>query len=1049
MKIEIQNAGGSVAVAPSAPAAPSTPQPATPVTSGMSTSAAVTVVLEVLANKTGYETDMLEMDMDLETELGVDSIKRVEILSDVQSQLGIEAQDVAALGRTRTVGEVVEAMKLEILSAGGSVEKLVSTPALTPGGTSVNTDSAVSVVLEVLANKTGYETDMLEMDMDLETELGVDSIKRVEILSDVQAQLGIEAQDVAALGRTRTVGEVVDAMKLEIANAGGLKTPFATPAPSVLSRGNETSFLSDSSSVDLTFAHLKVLPDPDSLQLESPVNRPVIVVDDNTDLTMEIVKIYGRRAVVLSIKGGQFSKQRRLNQTILKDMSEGALMEALATVESKYGVPGGVIYQHRQDADDMAQFGWLMLLAKHTSKALNQTIEGGRCFFLTVARMNGCLGLGKHAGSLHTSLQGALFGLAKTLDHEWNHVFCRGIDLAIGMTASSAAQCVVQESTCPNTLVREVGYDTQGVRRTTQASKLSLPSRDQVLDADMRVSSTDAFIVTGGGRGITPLCIAELAKSIRGGTFFLLGRTALMQEPTFARGKSGKDLDKAVIGDLKRAQKAGGPKCTPKKHKAMVNAIAGSREVNDSIRLIENNGGRAIYLPCDVGNSTKVQEVLRKASSDYNVKITGIIHAAGVLRDKKIEDKKLDEFNFVYGVKVKGLMNILDSMSLGSLKHLVMFSSLAGFHGNVGQVDYAMANDALNKIGHYVASAHPQCRVKAMDFGPWDYGMVTPQLKAHFRAGGVQIIPPGEGAEIVAAMITSSAENQCLVGNWLSPPVACIRDRDQILRKVNPEKNLFLQSHRIQGKRVLPMTVACGNLATIALQLNPGYFIDSVRDLKLFVGVQMEETVDLMFDVLKDDASTREKIILKVKLSAVRKGRQSPAYGGTVILVTKPKSQANTPRLFDLSENPGANISLYNSETLFHGPHFQGIKKVLTCDNDHITTECQKVDVSDIDQGQFPANCGYIDHFAADIALQSFLVWVRSKRNAAALPNACEFVEYLAPFPQKGNYYTTLVRDGGKMKDSIWTAMMYMHDADGKLYLQGRCSVVVSPGLNY
>ena len=59
---------------------------------------------------------------------------------------------------------------------------------------------------------------MLEMDMDLETELGVDSIKRVEILSDVQAQLGIEAQDVAALGRTRTVGEVVEAMKIEIVN---------------------------------------------------------------------------------------------------------------------------------------------------------------------------------------------------------------------------------------------------------------------------------------------------------------------------------------------------------------------------------------------------------------------------------------------------------------------------------------------------------------------------------------------------------------------------------------------------------------------------------------------------------------------------------------------------------------------------------------------------------------------------------------------------------------------------------------------------------------
>ena len=69
--------------------------------------------MEVLASKTGYDTEMIEDDMELETELGIDSIKRVEILSEVQSQLGVEAQDVAALSRTRTVGEVIAAMQAE------------------------------------------------------------------------------------------------------------------------------------------------------------------------------------------------------------------------------------------------------------------------------------------------------------------------------------------------------------------------------------------------------------------------------------------------------------------------------------------------------------------------------------------------------------------------------------------------------------------------------------------------------------------------------------------------------------------------------------------------------------------------------------------------------------------------------------------------------------------------------------------------------------------------------------------------------------------------
>merc|ERR1712086_936973 len=142
--------------------------------------------------------------------LGVDSIKRVEILSDVQKELNVEAQDVAALARTQTVGEVVEAMIAELRNVGGGGSAPAAhapAPAAAQNGggggggggsSGVSAEEATRVVLAVLAAKTGYEPDMIEMDMALETELGVDSIKRVEILSDVQKELNVEAQDVAA-----------------------------------------------------------------------------------------------------------------------------------------------------------------------------------------------------------------------------------------------------------------------------------------------------------------------------------------------------------------------------------------------------------------------------------------------------------------------------------------------------------------------------------------------------------------------------------------------------------------------------------------------------------------------------------------------------------------------------------------------------------------------------------------------------------------------------------------------------------------------------------
>ncbi|WP_193777320.1 acyl carrier protein, partial [Streptomyces sp. E5N298] len=46
------------------------------------------------------------------------------------------------------------------------------------------------LLLSVVADLTGYPTAMLHMDMDLEADLGVDSIKRVEILSAVRRRVG-------------------------------------------------------------------------------------------------------------------------------------------------------------------------------------------------------------------------------------------------------------------------------------------------------------------------------------------------------------------------------------------------------------------------------------------------------------------------------------------------------------------------------------------------------------------------------------------------------------------------------------------------------------------------------------------------------------------------------------------------------------------------------------------------------------------------------------------------------------------------------------------
>ena len=165
------------------------------------------LVLAVVSDKTGYPTDMIDTDMELESDLGIDSIKRVEILSELNKKMGeiFTADDVANLATKGTIQAITE--YLETLDGGASVEE---TPAQTSGSTA--SADMEKLVLDVVSDKTGYPTDMIDTDMELESDLGIDSIKRVEILSDINKKLGniFTADDVTGLSGKGSIGEIVE-----------------------------------------------------------------------------------------------------------------------------------------------------------------------------------------------------------------------------------------------------------------------------------------------------------------------------------------------------------------------------------------------------------------------------------------------------------------------------------------------------------------------------------------------------------------------------------------------------------------------------------------------------------------------------------------------------------------------------------------------------------------------------------------------------------------------------------------------------------------------
>ncbi|MFT7518243.1 MAG: acyl carrier protein, partial [Kiritimatiellia bacterium] len=173
------------------------------------------MVIDIVAVKTGYPPDLLSGGLDLETDLGVDSIKRVEIVGTLQdslpSDVELDADHLATLRTLDDIADHVRGLLGESATAPNAPPSTapIAASTIAPIAADVAAVDVAAVLIETVAQRTGYPSDLLQLDMDLETDLGVDSIKRVEIVSALQEALpslpDIDSDELATL---RTLAEI-------------------------------------------------------------------------------------------------------------------------------------------------------------------------------------------------------------------------------------------------------------------------------------------------------------------------------------------------------------------------------------------------------------------------------------------------------------------------------------------------------------------------------------------------------------------------------------------------------------------------------------------------------------------------------------------------------------------------------------------------------------------------------------------------------------------------------------------------------------------------
>ena len=542
-------------------------------------------------------------------------------------------------------------------------------------------------------------------------------------------------------------------------------------------------------------------------------------------------------------------------------------------------------------------------------------------------------------------------------------------------------------------------------------------------------SENTHFLVSGGGKGITAACAVSLARAYRC-SFTLLGRSSLLEEePGWAHGLEDEAaLKRAAVKHLQANSK----KPSPKEISREVGRVLSSREIRGTLGEIRKTGGKADYVSADITSLENLEKQLGGRFKEFN----GVLHGAGALADKYIEDKTESDFDLVYGVKVKGLKNILSLVPPGQLDYLILFSSVAGFYGNAGQTDYSLSNEFLNKLAHYLKESQPDCQILSLDWGPWDGGMVTPQLKRILTRRNIPLISLQSGTGALVDLLKTRQETpQFVIGSPLPFPPHKISPElceYRIRRDLCLEKNPFLADHVIGGNAVLPTVCAVNWFINSCESLVPGCRFFAVRDYQVFKGIIFEDTEPKEYLLeLKELEKSGETISFEGKISSRGENdRQTWHYQAKVELR---KTIPDRPRIsdFNLEDNKLASgESLYASRILFHGPSFQGIDRVLNISPAGLTTSCRLRAGAVKPAGQFPVRS--FNPFLADVHLQSLLVWAHMQVESPGLPlKIASGIQYQKP-PAYGKTYATMKVKS--MKGRQLVADVISHDEEGLVY---------------
>ncbi len=197
-----------------APAAP-VAQPAAAKASGAKAPVAKDLeafLVNFVVDRTGYPAEVVDLDGDLEADLGIDSIKKAHLFSELNEFFDVASavttlsmDDFTTLrhvldflqklpGQGAAMAPVVAATPQAVVAPMAAAPAAVPAPAsvvahvvepVHAAAPAVDTAQLEAFLVNFVVERTGYPAEVVDLDGDLEADLGIDSIKKAHLFSEL------------------------------------------------------------------------------------------------------------------------------------------------------------------------------------------------------------------------------------------------------------------------------------------------------------------------------------------------------------------------------------------------------------------------------------------------------------------------------------------------------------------------------------------------------------------------------------------------------------------------------------------------------------------------------------------------------------------------------------------------------------------------------------------------------------------------------------------------------------------------------------------------